>query len=142
MYYYTKVCGYLSLVHNTILLITLFRKKVLVDDWKTLKQQFQLYINYGNYTYVRWIYINYRYKKVFNLCLDIHFQNIFYERNDSIHLIILLLIPSDSGYIVNHFEQYVFLKNLFYILWNIFIHGACKLHHFRINVTETRLSLI
>lgn len=23
-------------------------KKVLVDDWKTLKQQFQLYINYGN----------------------------------------------------------------------------------------------
>lgn len=36
--------------------------------------------------------------------------------NDSIHLIILLLIPSDSGYIVNHFEQYVFLKNFFYIL--------------------------
>lgn len=29
MYYYTKVCGYLSLVHNTILLITLLRKNVL-----------------------------------------------------------------------------------------------------------------
>lgn len=40
--------------------------------------------------------------------------------NDSIHLIILLLIPSDSGYIVNHFEQCVFLKNFFLYTMNYF----------------------